>query len=165
MDKKDSPRETWESICQKWGMIIVRELIYTQNSVLEEHDIRCIDHQHVHDNNSINESSNHGQLSHISSSSIIIDGCEAFKVKDQLVIANLIDQNGNKLTKLDDENINLKNECSMDSYKRDCLEEIPSSIAQKIGLEPGDVIYAAYGMKNPKLGLLYRIMKHAPTFQ
>lgn len=157
-NKKDSHMESWESICQKWGMNIARELVYVQNSVLEEHDLRCIE-QHGHHSHS-NRKPNHN-----SSSSIIVDGCEALKIKDQLVISNLIDQNGNKLAKLDDENGSRQSKRSMDSYKYGRFDEIPFSTAQNVGIEPGDVIYAVYSMKNPTLGLLYRIMKHSETFQ
>ena len=156
-DTQESLREKWELICQRWGMKIVRELVYIQNSVLEEHDIGCNDQ---HDSKSINES-NVNQPNHTDSSTIVVDGCEAFKVKDQLVITNLIDQNGNDMAKLDNENG--RNESSMDSY--DSMKEIPSSIAQNTGIEPGDIIHAVYGMKNPKLGLLFGIMRDSATFQ
>jgi hypothetical protein len=75
--KRDLLRMQWEQTCFKWGFVVVRQLTYVQKTFS--------DVMNVPDDSSTNATSNDTR-----SSKIIINGCEALKDKDELVISKLI---------------------------------------------------------------------------
>ena len=147
----------WKSVCQKWGMNIVRELVYVQNSILEENK----------DGSTEKHESHRSQVNELSSSTIIVDGCEAFKVKDRLMVTALLDQRSGKvISDNDEEDDNEHTQCGIIGTD-DCdkMKDMSSSVAKRAGIKPGDIIHAVYGMKNPKLELLFGILRDSITFQ
>ncbi len=38
MKKKNTTKEQWKSVCNKWGMNVIRELVNEQDPILEEND-------------------------------------------------------------------------------------------------------------------------------
>ncbi len=157
-------RTKWKSVCQKWGMNIVRELVYVQNSILEENDNASSARSGFCMNEESNTTHNSDRRSNANEKepnknqnaskhpldTIIVDGCEAFRVKDQLVITDFIDSGAGE---------------TQHQHCKTIATSKASSVAQKAGLRPGDIIHAVYGMKNPKLGLLFGIMRDSITFQ
>lgn len=148
-DTKGLKRQ-WGSICDKWGMIVVRELVYIQNTILDDDLMLSSDtRSDASLDNTEKQNQNGSNILGIQQNSpspfqnkdniIIIDGCEAKKVRDQLVVSEVIQRP-------DDVNTSF-------------------TAAQNAGIQPGDIIHAIYGMKNPKLALLFGIMRDSVTFQ
>lgn len=133
-DKGKRLKNQWDLICRHWGMLIVRELVYIQNTILEE-DLSLEERQHITSTNNakkqLGELDQSGGVNTSKNNNIVIDGCEATKVRDHLVVSEIV----------------------------------PSTPAQKAGILPGDIIHAIYGMNNPKLPLLFGIMRDSTTFQ
>ena len=201
-DKKSELKRQWDSICRKWGMIVVRELVYIQNTILEDdllltekngrqqqqqsgtHFVpssmngdtvisrnnnqdncyssnsndkeqnlshtRHLDKNHIHTSSTVNFTTSR-PTANTSSNHITVDGCEATKVKDQLVVSEIImpqDADAHHSSTTTTRNPNKS-----------------SSAAYNAGIQTGDIIHAIYGMKNPKLGLLFGIMRDSITFQ
>ncbi len=154
--KRELMKQKWDEICQKWGITIVREMVFLQNSVFLEDDDSDEENgdgdygmgneegKENRDGSRIDMSNNCGNENTAArigrnptrkklsspSPSIIIDGCEATKVKDQLVVSDII-----------------------------------QAQSKNFDIRPGDIIHAIYGMTNPKLGLLFGIMRDSSTFQ
>ena len=152
----NSTKQQWRAVCNKWGMNIIRELVYVQDSILEESytdDGRNNENGRIDDNRQNDPSS---KVNDLNSSIIMVDGCQAYKVKDRLIVADLIDQTGNVII----------GPVDADANTEEATNELThSSIAKSAGIQPGDEIHAVYGMKNPKLGLLFGIMRDSITFQ
>ncbi len=148
--KKESKKQEWESICKQWGLIISRELVFRSDDIFDE-EINS-ERESRSNGNSVNSANSSKQPVETSPSSadqnttIVIDGCIAVKVRDELIVSELIIEPP-----------------SADGSSNN--ESPPFSAAQNAGIQCGDIIHAIYGMQNPAFALLYGIMRDAVTFE
>lgn len=151
--QKQQLKQQFDSTCQKWGMIVVRELVYVQSTIFEH----CDGNNEGNDDVDANADKK--------SNSIVIDGCEAIKMKDQLVVSQVVSlQQQQQQQQQEEHNNEQKEEIDLGS-SAGSSSSLLSSPAQIAGIQPGDIIHAIYGMANPKLGLLFGIMRDSITFQ
>jgi hypothetical protein len=151
-NKKQSKKKEWEYICKQWGMVIARELVFRQNEMIEDDDLfeEEIKGEKDSSSNGINVNSSvpieKSPSSEDKNNTIVIDGCTAVKVRDELIVTDLIIEPP-----------------SADNTSSNQSQSL--SAAQNAGIQRGDIIFAIYGMQNPAFALLHGIMRDSVTFQ